>query len=438
MNHADKTPIFVRNESAKSGVPTALGVVVLESADPSATGNFFTLVERLSVGRTEEGDVNLAIDDSLMSRRHFTIEKSGDAYWLSDQSSTNGTFLEGNKVSRVQLPLGAIVRAGETFFEFNQFPTPLPKNNVGKVGLIWYSVTMQKVVDSIKRVARTAVPVFIEGETGTGKELIARRVHEESGRTGLFVAINCAAIPAELTESYFFGHKKGSFTGATADSAGHWMSANDGTLFLDEIGELPQALQAKMLRVLESGEVTPVGTSTPLTSSARVVAATNAHVDEKVDAGEFRRDLYGRLAVYTIHSPALRERRGDIPLLFRHFLALQTPGKEWTIAPEFFQKLIAYSWPGNVRELRSLAQRLALDAADAVLDETHLPDIFRASGPAVAGATDDVPSRTELERLLSQHQGRIADVATELNKDRKQIYRWLKRHGLNADDFRPE
>ena len=433
MPHSDKTPIFVRPDAASpSGVPSAVGVLVLESSDTAAVGEFFTLVDRLSAGRVEEGDVNLAVADSVMSRQHFAIDRAEDgAYWISDKGSTNGTFVEGHKVTRAQVELGAIIRAGESLFELNEFPVPLPKNNVGKVGLIGSSLAVAEVLAAIKRVAKTEVPVFIEGETGTGKELIARRIHEESGRAGAFVAVNCAAIPTELAESYFFGHKKGSFTGAAADSLGHWMSANDGTLFLDEVGELPQPLQAKMLRVLESGEVLPIGTSTPLTSSARVVAATNAQVNAQVDAGAFRRDLYARLAVYAITSPALRERRGDIPLLLRHFLALAAPGKKWNISADFLQHLLLYRWPMNVRELRSLAQRLALDAPGDTLLETQLPVAMRSVPPLA-----DAPTRVDLERLLSQHQGRVADIATQLGKDRKQVYRWLKRHGLNADTYR--
>ncbi len=227
----------------------------------------------------------------------------------------------------------------------------------GRFGLIGASSVMSAVFALVERVAPSAVPVLIQGETGTGKELVARALHERSPRAArTFLAENCAAVPANLLESELFGHKKGAFTHAIADRAGHFAAADGGTLFLDEIGDMPLEMQAKLLRVLESGEVRPVGSNQSLKVDVRIVAATHRDLEVLVRERRFREDLYYRLNVIRIALPPLRERAGDIELLTRYFLR-RFAGPEGGITPAALQALSASAWPGNVRQLENEIRR---------------------------------------------------------------------------------
>lgn len=241
--------------------------------------------------------------------------------------------------------------------------------------LVASSPAMNQVMRRVDKVADTDATVLILGESGTGKELIARDLHRRSGRSAApFVAVNCAAIPEDLLESVLFGHEKGAFTGATSASRGKFRTADGGTLFLDEIGEMSPRLQAKMLRVLQTGEVDIVGASQTATVDVRVVAATHQDLQERVDDGTFRKDLYYRLNVIPIVIPPLRQRREDIPVLVRHFLRKHAPGRDFTVSEQLDQELVRRDWPGNVRELENVVKRLALlsDSGELTPDE-HLP-----------------------------------------------------------------
>ena len=243
----------------------------------------------------------------------------------------------------------------------------------GRFGLIGESAAMKGVFDLVARVAPHDVPVLIQGETGTGKELVARALHASSRRAGkTFLAENCAAVPANLLESELFGHKKGSFTHAIADRDGHFVTADGGTLFLDEIGDMPLEMQAKLLRVLESGEVRPVGSNQTIRVDVRIVAATHRDLDEMVRERRFREDLYYRLNVVRIPLPPLREREGDVALLVRHFLD-RFRGKDAPIAPEAERALERYPWPGNVRQLENEIRRAATLAKGTI----ELSDLTR-------------------------------------------------------------
>jgi two-component system NtrC family response regulator len=268
--------------------------------------------------------------------------------------------------------------------------------------IIGISRGMEKVFATVRKVADTEATVLITGESGTGKELVARAVHSLSvRRNGPFVAINCAAIPRDLLESELFGHVKGAFTGAVRDKAGKFQLADGGTLFLDEVGELPIELQPKLLRALQEKTVEPVGGMSSQKLDARVVAATNADLEEGIASGTFRDDLYYRLAVIPLRLPPLRERREDIPLLLRHFIARHGGGKV-TIAPEALALLQEYPWPGNVRELENTVERLLILRTGDTIGIADLPDKIAGRKPAVKERVVNLPSDgyslEELER----------------------------------------
>src|SRR5579864_5858483 len=266
------------------------------------------------------------------------------------------------------------------------------RQKLGTEGIVFTGETMRRLIAQVERVAASETRVCIYGETGTGKELIARAIHEKSQRReGPYVTLNCAAVPAELIESELFGHEKGSFTGAAARHIGKFEQASDGTLFLDEIGDMPLAMQAKLLRVLEQGEVERIGGDKPIKVNVRVVVATHRKLEEQVKQGHFRQDLFHRIFVFPIVLPPLRERPEDIPALAAHFasqIVKQNNWKEITFTPEALQALQAHSWPGNIRELRNVVERLLLFAEG----DTVTPATVQAALPMQAGVEGNVAS----------------------------------------------
>jgi two-component system, NtrC family, nitrogen regulation response regulator NtrX len=267
------------------------------------------------------------------------------------------------------------------------------RQKVGRYQIVWAGQRMQQVMAQIERVAASEVRVCIQGETGTGKELAARTLHEKSTRHGgPFVTLNCAAVPAELIESELFGHEKGSFTGAANRHTGKFEQAHRGTLFLDEIGDMPLAMQAKLLRVLEEGEVERVGGDHPISVNVRVIVATHRNLEEQVREGQFRQDLFHRVYVFPLLLPPLRERLDDIPLLVDHFanqVCAQNGWKPAVFAQEAIRTLQQYRWPGNVRELRNVVERLLLLACSGVVDV----DCVKLALPDIGAETVQTPAR---------------------------------------------
>ncbi|MGD0829981.1 MAG: sigma-54 dependent transcriptional regulator [Terracidiphilus sp.] len=314
------------------------------------------------------------------------------------------------------------------------------RTRVGKHALVFTGETMRRVMAQIERVAASEARICIYGETGTGKELVARTLHEKSHRaTGPFVTLNCAAVPAELIESELFGHEKGSFTGAAQRHTGKFEQAHRGTLFLDEIGDMPPAMQAKLLRVLEEGEVERIGAARPITVDVRVLVATHRNLEQLVESGHFRRDLYHRVVVFPVDLPPLRQRPEDLPALVEHFAHQISAQNGWKTVPfsdEAIHQLKQYAWPGNIRELRNVVERLlllagalvdaaavqiALPAAHSAHKSTFAQNTVDASGPLSERIT--IFERAEVLKELERHNRNITQTAKSLGLERSHLYK---------------
>jgi DNA-binding NtrC family response regulator len=315
----------------------------------------------------------------------------------------------------------------------------------GRFEMIGVSEAMQKLFEQIAKVAPTKGRVLITGESGTGKELIARAIHRHSALAdGPFVKVNCAAIPPELIESELFGHERGSFTGAISRKRGLFELATGGTIFLDEIGDMSVSAQAKVLRALQSGEINRVGSEVTLHVDVRVLAATNRRLPELVAEGRFREDLYFRLNVIPLHSPPLRERQEDIPLLVRRFVAdfcAENGFRPKAIHPDTFGVLQGYPWPGNVRELKNLCERLVIMSDDEILPEDLPPELWKAPQPEVIVKVDHSAMnlkdfREEMERtFILQRLGEcgwnISRTAASLGIERTNLHKKLKQFNIH-------
>jgi DNA-binding NtrC family response regulator len=320
----------------------------------------------------------------------------------------------------------------------------------GKQEIIWQGAAMERVMAQLKRVAASETRVCILGETGTGKELAARTVHALSPRAdGPFVTLNCAAVPAELIESELFGHEKGSFTGAAARHAGKFEQASGGTMFLDEIGDMPLTMQAKLLRVLEQGEVERVGGDRPIAVDVRVVVATHRDLEARVRDGQFRQDLFHRIYVFPLTLPPLRERRDDIPALIHHFaeqVSLQNGWKPIPFSPEAVMALQTQQWPGNVRELRNMVERLMLLATGGTVDLETVQMVVAApakadAGVAYPGSLSERVQAFERDTLLAalkEHRGNISQAAKALGLERSHLYKKAEQVGIDLRSLRRE
>jgi DNA-binding NtrC family response regulator len=323
------------------------------------------------------------------------------------------------------------------------------RQRLGKHEIVWAGAAMQQVMAQVEHVAASETRVCILGETGTGKELVARALHARSARRNApFITLNCAAVPAELIESELFGHEKGAFTGAAARHPGKFEQAHGGTLFLDEIGDMPLGMQAKLLRVLEEGEIERVGGSGPVPVDVRVIVATHRDLDALVRQGSFRQDLYHRIFVFPLRLPPLRERPDDIPALAEHFsrqIAAQNAWKPKSFSPEALAELKRYSWPGNARELRNAVERLLLLSAGDVVDAATVHLALPQAAPGVAEgmpATGTLAERVEaFERQvllaeLKRHNHHMTRVARALGLERSHLYKKCQQLGIDLRAIR--
>jgi transcriptional regulator with GAF, ATPase, and Fis domain len=321
---------------------------------------------------------------------------------------------------------------------------------LGKHEIVWTGEAMRRMMVQLERVAASESRVCILGETGTGKELVARTIHERSPRaSGSFITLNCAAVPGELIESELFGHEKGSFTGAVGRHIGKFEQANQGTIFLDEIGDMPLGMQAKLLRVLEEGEVERIGGDKPISVDVRVVVATHRDLESRVREEKFRQDLFHRIYVFPLVLPPLRERRDDILALVEHFAAQVSAQNGWKPVPftaEALEALQSYSWPGNVRELRNMVERLMLLAGDGKVDLATvqlalpknsvggiIPSLSSSGGLAqrVQGFEREV-----ILAELKHSQQNVSLAAKSLGLERSHLYKKAEQLGIDLRAMR--
>ncbi|HEX7600385.1 MAG TPA: sigma 54-interacting transcriptional regulator, partial [Polyangiaceae bacterium] len=345
----DDGPIETRAATPSLGAGSGLVLTVLSGA---RKGYARPLGDRCSIGKAPEND--LVLSDDTVSRKHCELVREGSSVRVRDLESTNGVRVDGTRVKDAVLSPGAILKVGEVEIavrpaEKRQDILPSEKSSFGPA--LGQSLAMRTIFGVLERIAPTEATVLLMGETGTGKDVLARAIVEHSSRkNGPFVVVDCGAVSYSLLESELFGHERGAFTGAVASRQGAFELADGGTLFLDEIGELPLDVQPKLLRVLETREFRRVGGNKPLKTDVRVIAATKRDLEREVRAGKFREDLYFRLAVVPLTVPPLRTRREDIPVLARSVLAAAAQGQEpLPITDDALSALSAHDWPGNVR-----------------------------------------------------------------------------------------
>jgi len=326
------------------------------------------------------------------------------------------------------------------------------KQRLGKHEIVWQGEAMQRVMAQVARVAASESRVCILGETGTGKELVARTIHERSARAGAaFITLNCAAVPAELIESELFGHEKGSFTGAAARHVGKFEQANHGTIFLDEIGDMPLAMQAKLLRVLEEGEVERIGGDKPVSVDVRVVVATHRDLEARVREDKFRQDLFHRIYVFPLMLPPLRERKEDIPALVEHFAAQVSAQNGWkpvAFAADAMAALQTHAWPGNVRELRNMVERLMLLATDDQVDLATVALALPKGGGtgAIVSSSSSGPLSERVEAFerdvilaeLKRSHSNMSLAAKSLGLERSHLYKKAEHLGIDLRAIRRE
>jgi transcriptional regulator with GAF, ATPase, and Fis domain len=367
---------------------------------------------------------------------------------IEDCHSTNGVFVNGERVTRTPLADGDVIDLGRTVLSYREAlatPRGTPEDQDTRDlagaphGLATLVPALALELQALVNVARSTLPVLLLGETGTGKEVLARAIHALSGRAGALVPVNCGAIPESLLEGQLFGHVRGAFSGAVRDEVGLVRAADRGTLFLDEIGDLPATSQAALLRVLQEGEVQPVGATRPIRVDVRALAATHRPLARLAAEERFRADLYARLNGYTYEVPPLRARIADLPLLLSALLPRVAPnnGDAVTFAPAVVRALIRYPWPLNVRELQQTLARAVVLAQGARIELAHVPREVAAAA-AVPGKAAEISDdelhqeelRRELIRLLDAHDGNVSAVARSMGKARMQIHRWMKRFGL--------
>jgi len=414
--------------------------------------------QRLRIGKSQDND--LVLPDDTVSRHHCELERTKAGILVRDLGSTNHTRVGRTAIREALIDPGATLTVGSVELVVRTDPNRaqiLPSESPHFGEVLGPSLAMRSIFGVLERIAPTDASVLIEGETGTGKDVLARAIHQQSHRKDQpFVVVDCGAVSYALIESELFGHERGAFTGAVATRQGAFELAGRGTVFLDEVGELPIDVQPKLLRVLESGEFRRVGGNKTLKAEARIVAATKRNLKDEVERGKFREDLYFRLSVVPITVPPLRTRREDIAALVERFVEVakkRDPAASIALSRETIAALSAHDWPGNVRELRNVLDRAIYMATAGGEREVRLLDLPVSASATGPGSQRDAASefssaksyreiRTDFEAeferryvswLLDRHAGNISAAAREAKMDRKHLYDLARKHGLRGD-----
>ena len=397
----------------------------------------------LTIGRAPECDV--ALPGTEISRQHAEIRKDGPIFIVRDLGSRNGSFVRGTRAQESPLEAGDVLRFGEWLaVVVPQGEAALEPVFSRVAGRLLGGPQLRAALELGLRAAKSDLPILIEGETGTGKELTARALHERSGRAGPFVGVNCAALPEALAEAELFGYRRGAFTGADRAAAGFFRAAQGGTLLLDELTDLPLVLQAKLLRVIEERQVVPLGEAAPVPLDVRFMAATQKPLVDAVAEHRFRPDLLARLDGVTLRLPPLRERREDIAFLLQELLKEHAGGRPPALEARVVETLMTYDWPLNVRELDLLVRRLlVLFGHEPVLRRSHL---LQSVGRALASkSSPEMPAdkeEDEFSRLvdeLRRQRGNVAKAAAQVGISRQRAYRLMEnRGGFDLQSFREQ
>jgi transcriptional regulator with PAS, ATPase and Fis domain len=413
-------------------VPEAKKGFVIRWLSPGAACVYTRLDQnQLTLGRGASSDA--VLEASGVSREHAVLTRQGPVYSIADNKSTNGTYVNGERIKHAALAVGDVLRLGEMVGVVLRLPKSidLSEPDVEVLSDAVFGPGLKSELETLKKSAPTTLPVVVVGETGVGKESVARVLHAFSARPGPFHAVNCAALPASLAEAELFGYRKGAFTGAEQAGVGHLRAAHGGTLLLDELADLAPLVQAKLLRALQDSEVTPLGETKAVRLDLRVVAACQELPSELVRAGRLREDLVMRLSGITLVVPPLRERRADVALLLGYFL------KRWggegapAIAANTLERLLLYPWPGNVRELELLARNLlVLHGQEPILRRSMLPETFGRASNTPSRDELGAPDRGEhdLERLkreLEKNGGNVSAAASAIGISRQRAYRLM-------------
>ena len=452
-----------------SGRPAALELrkckLVMERPDGTPLEYIFDQ-PAVAIGAMDDNDV--VVDDDTVSRYHCRIVQEPDAYVIQDMGSTNGTLVNRIRIKEAFLKPGCMITVGKTDIRFQSLDerveiTPANRDRFGRI--VGTSIRMREIFGILEKIAPTSVTVIIEGETGTGKEVVARTIHEASRRADKpFVVFDCGAVPENLIESELFGHEKGSFTGAIMARQGLFEVAQGGSIFLDELGELSLDLQPKLLRALEQREIRRVGSNKPIKIDVRVIAATNRNLAEEVKAGRFREDLFYRLSVVRLILPPVRERKEDLPHLTKHILSRGVFNKDADgnqrvkgVARDALDALMNYEWPGNVRELVNVVERACAYCDGEYIGCEDLPENISGIGVVRRRVNPDASTaRAHLEKmsdkpfkeakeewlssferdyivnLLKRNSFNISHAAREADIDRKYFRKLMKKYGIEG------